>query len=159
MMYNFFMTSSARTLAPDSFTNFGELLRYLRERAEISQCELALQVGYHNFYMRRIEKNERLPQLAASEEKTLAPCKSGLRSASHAPKTDSALPKFESPLNSLPLSLTPILGREKQVKTVIKLLSRLDVGLVTLVDPRGVLKSIFDLRTLRASRSLWMNRS
>src|SRR5512138_825983 len=167
MMYNLFMTGSVGILAPDSFTNFGELLRYLRERAELSQRELALQVGYHYSYMSRIEKNERLPdsatlmarfvpalgledeprwterllKLAASEEKTLAPRKSGLGSASHAPKTDSALPTFESPLSSFPLSLTPLLGREKEVETVLKLLARFDVHLVTLVGPPGVGKT------------------
>ena len=166
-MYNFSMTGSVRTFAPETFNNFGELLRYLRERAELSQRELALQVGYHYSYMSRIEKNERMPdsatlmarfipalgledeprwterllKLAASEEKTLAPRKSGMGSASHAAKTDSALPTFESPLSTIPLSLTPILGREKEVETITKLLSRFDVHLVTLVGPPGVGKT------------------
>ena len=159
------MTGFVGALSPDSFNNFGELLRYLRERAELSQRELALQVGYHYSYMSRIEKNERLPdsatlmarfipalgledeprwterllRLAASEEKTLAPRKSGLSSASHPAKTDSALPKFETALSTLPLSLTPILGREKEVETLTKIISRPDVRLVTLVGaPFGI---------------------
>lgn len=166
-MYNPFMTGLVGALTPESFNNFGELLRYLRERAELSQRELALQVGYHYSYMSRIEKNERQPdsatlmarfipalgledeprwterllRLAASEEKTMAPRKSGLGSTSHPPKTDSALPTFESHISSLPLSLTPLLGREKEVETVIKLLSRFDVRLVTLVGPPGVGKT------------------
>src|SRR5512142_3322988 len=161
------MTGLVGALTPDSFNSFGELLRYLRERAELSQRELALQVGYHYSYMSRIEKNERLPdsatlmarfvpalgledeprwterllRLAASEEKTLAPRKSGLSSASHPAKTDSALPKFESALSTLPLSLTPLLGRDKEVETITKLLSRFDVRLVTLVGPPGVGKT------------------
>src|SRR5215216_1596158 len=167
MMYNPLMTGRTSTLNPDSFNNFGELLRYLRERAELSQREMALQVGYHYSYMSRVEKNERLPdsatlmarfipalgleneprwterllRLAASEEKTLTPRKSGLSSASHPAKTDSAFLILESPLNSLPLSLTPLLGREKEVETVTKLLSRFDVRLVTLVGPPGVGKT------------------
>lgn len=166
MMYNLFMAGLVGAFTPDSFSNFGELLRYLRERAELSQRELALQVGYHYSYMSRIEKNERLPdsatlmarfvpalgledeprwterllRLAASEEKTLAPRKSGLN-VSHPAKTDSALPIFESRLNPLPLSLTPLLGREKEVDTILKLLSRFDVRLVTLVGPPGVGKT------------------
>src|ERR1044072_2737355 len=48
-------------VSPQSFTSFGELLRFLRERAELSQKELALQVGYHYSYMSRIEKNQRTP--------------------------------------------------------------------------------------------------
>src|SRR5919204_3216387 len=106
------MTSSVGTLTPEQFSNFGELLRFLRERAELSQRELALQVGYHYSYMSRIEKNERLPdsatlmarfvpalgledepqwterllRLAASEEKTMAPRKSGQMAAPVQPK-------------------------------------------------------------------------
>src|SRR6185369_910117 len=167
MKYNVYMPVTTGNIHPDQFSNFGELLRFLRERAELSQRELALQVGYHYSYMSRIEKNERMPdsatlmarfipalgledeprwterllRLAASEEKTLAPRKSGLSGASHPPKTDSALPKFESPLSTLPLSLTPLLGREKEVETIVKLLSRFDVRLVTLVGPPGVGKT------------------
>src|SRR5215510_2898066 len=48
-------------ISPQNFTSFGELLRYLRERAELSQKELALQVGYHYSYICRIEKNQRMP--------------------------------------------------------------------------------------------------
>jgi hypothetical protein len=39
------MAGITGTLTPDHFNNFGELLRYLRERAELSQRELALQNG------------------------------------------------------------------------------------------------------------------
>src|SRR5215207_4011187 len=49
------------SVSPQSFTNFGGLLRYLRERAELSQKQLALEVGYHYSYMSRIEKNQRIP--------------------------------------------------------------------------------------------------
>jgi predicted ATPase len=49
------------SLSPDSFHTFGELLRYLRHRAAITQRELALQVGYHYSYLSRIERNERFP--------------------------------------------------------------------------------------------------
>ena len=58
------MSGITGTLTPEHFNNFGELLRYLRERAELSQRELALQVGYHYSYMSRIEKNERMPDSA-----------------------------------------------------------------------------------------------
>src|SRR5215213_7292514 len=51
------------SVSPQSFTNFGELLRFLRERAELSQKQLALEVGYHYSYMSRIEKNQRIPDL------------------------------------------------------------------------------------------------
>lgn len=165
-MYNLFMKGTSASLSPESFNNFGELLKYLRERAELSQRELALQVGYHYSYMSRIEKNERMPdsatlmarfipalgledepkwterllKLAASEEKTMVPRKAA-QVALTQPKADSALPVFESPFNPLPLSLTPLLGREREVATVSRILSRPDVRIVTLVGPPGVGKT------------------
>src|SRR5262245_55837717 len=155
------------TLIPYNFNNFGELLRYLRERAELSQRELALQVGYHYSYMSRIEKNERMPdsatlmarfvpalgldddaqwterllKLAASEEKTVAPRRGGQTPASHAPVVVSTLPTFDGPLASLPLSLTPLLGRETEAESLAKIISRADVRLVTLVGAPGVGKT------------------
>ena len=55
------MLDSVSAVSPASFPSFGELLRYLRKRAELSQRELALQVGYHYSYMSRIENNEYVP--------------------------------------------------------------------------------------------------
>ncbi|HLO18370.1 MAG TPA: helix-turn-helix domain-containing protein, partial [Anaerolineales bacterium] len=161
------MVSSGTAVSPDTFVYFGDLLRYLRERAELSQRELALQVGYHYSYMSRIEKNERMPdsatlmarfipalglenepkwterllRLAASEERTMAPRRSAQIVAPPAPKIDPALPAFEFSLSPLPLSLTPLLGREKEVTTVTKILARFDVRLVTLIGPPGVGKT------------------
>jgi len=167
------MSGTSGTLIPDSFNSFGELLRYLRERAELSQRELALQVGYHYSYMSRIEKNERMPdsatlmarfvpalglddepqwterllKLAASEEKTISPRRGGQSPASHAPMVASSLPTFDSPLNPLPLSLTPLLGREDEVQAIIRIASRVDVRLVTLVGAPGVGKTRLAIHT------------
>jgi predicted ATPase len=161
------MSGISGTLSPENFNSFGELLRYLRERAELSQRELALQVGYHYSYMSRIEKNERMPdsatlmarfipalglddepqwterllRLAASEEKTMAPRRGGQTPASHPPIVTSSLPTFDSPLNPLPLSLTPLLGREDEVEAITKIVARPDVRLVTLVGAPGVGKT------------------
>jgi transcriptional regulator with XRE-family HTH domain len=43
-------------LNPENFSNFGELLRYLRERAHFSQRELAALAGYHFSYISYLEK-------------------------------------------------------------------------------------------------------
>src|SRR5689334_25144967 len=59
-MYNQSM-EALLAVSPQSFNSFGELLRFLRERVELSQKELAMQVGYHYSYMSRIEKNQRTP--------------------------------------------------------------------------------------------------
>ena len=55
------MLDSVSAVSPASFPSFGDLLRYLRKRAELSQRELALHVGYHYSYMSRIENNEYVP--------------------------------------------------------------------------------------------------
>src|SRR5215207_9916913 len=109
------MTNMISAVSPESFHNFGNLLRYLRKRAELSQRELALHVGYHYSYMSRIENDEHIPDPAmlmarfvpalglekdpvwtqrllelatADEEAETAPAES--KSASLEPVTDSA---------------------------------------------------------------------
>ncbi|MBK8430660.1 MAG: helix-turn-helix transcriptional regulator [Chloroflexi bacterium] len=54
--------NKTNNITPEKFTNFGELLRYLRHRVAITQRELAIQVGYHYSYLSRIERNERFPE-------------------------------------------------------------------------------------------------
>jgi len=55
--------SSAR-VALDQFTTFGDLLKYLRRRAGLTQRELSIAVGYSDAQISRLEQNERLPDLA-----------------------------------------------------------------------------------------------
>lgn len=44
-----------------SLTTFGELLRYLRQRAQLTQRDLALAVGYSISQISRLDQNQRLP--------------------------------------------------------------------------------------------------
>src|SRR3989304_332616 len=55
------------TITPEKFTTFGELLRFLRRKADLTQRELAIAVGYSESQISRLEQNERAP-----EEATLA---------------------------------------------------------------------------------------
>lgn len=161
------MPSSVITASPESFVDFGELIRYLRERAELSQRELALQVGYHYSYMSRIENNERIPdtatlmarfvpalglddepvwtarllKLATSEGKTMTPRRGTRTLPSSTPTVDTTPLVSGTSLSSLPIGLTPLLGREKEIAAVKKKLSRFDVRLVTLIGPPGVGKT------------------
>ena len=160
------MPARPSAVTPQSFTTFGELLRYLRERAELSQRELALQVGYHYSYMSRIEKNERIPdaavlkaqfipalgledqpewatrllELAASRDKPLP--------SSPGPASDSPViaPREKegaepSVLTPLPIPLTPLLGRETEVAALKEIILRRGVRLVTVIGPPGVGKT------------------
>ena len=163
-MYNQHMEAVV-TVSPQSFTSFGELLRFLRERVELSQKELAMQVGYHYSYMSRIEKNQRTPdpttlmarfvpalelesepewtarllELAGSTESKM----SSTSSSSVAPKPvpATALPIFDLSSSNLPVILTPLLGRDEEVVGLTSLVAREDVRLVTLIGPPGVGKT------------------
>lgn len=51
----------------EKFTTFGDLLRFLRRRAGITQMELALAVGYSDAQISRLEQNLRLPDIPTIE--------------------------------------------------------------------------------------------
>jgi transcriptional regulator with XRE-family HTH domain len=48
-------------VTPEQFATFGELLRYLRRRAGLTQRELSIAVGYSDAHLSRLEKGERVP--------------------------------------------------------------------------------------------------
>lgn len=58
------MTTTSVTIALDRFTTFGDLLKYLRRRAGLTQRELSIAVSYSDTQISRLEQNERLPDLA-----------------------------------------------------------------------------------------------
>ena len=45
----------------DSFTTLGELLKYLRVRAQLTQRDLSIAVGYSEAQISRQENNKRIP--------------------------------------------------------------------------------------------------
>ncbi len=51
----------ATAQAPTSIARFGELLKYLRRRARMTQRELAIEVGYSEVHLSRLEGNYRPP--------------------------------------------------------------------------------------------------
>jgi tetratricopeptide (TPR) repeat protein/transcriptional regulator with XRE-family HTH domain len=59
------MTSFASAaLTPTTFTRFGDLLRFLRRRAQLTQRELSIAVGYNFAQICRLEQGQRLPDPA-----------------------------------------------------------------------------------------------
>ncbi len=58
------MPVTSASIALDQFTTFGDLLKYLRRRAGLTQRELSIAVGYSDAQISRLEQNERLPDLA-----------------------------------------------------------------------------------------------
>ena len=51
-------------VSPEKFSTFGDLLKYLRKREELTQRELAIQVGYSDTQISRLEQNQRVPDAA-----------------------------------------------------------------------------------------------
>jgi transcriptional regulator with XRE-family HTH domain len=51
----------------DKFSTFGDLLRFLRRRAGLTQMELAIAVGYSDAQVSRLEQNLRQPDIPTVE--------------------------------------------------------------------------------------------
>ncbi len=51
------------TTTLEKFTTFGDLLRFLRRRVAMTQMDLALEVGYSDAQISRLEQNLRLPDI------------------------------------------------------------------------------------------------
>ncbi len=61
------MSTSIPTSTLEKFTTFGDLLRYLRRAAGLTQLELSVQVGYSHAQISRLEQNLRLPDIPTIE--------------------------------------------------------------------------------------------
>ena len=58
------MPGQSFAFALEKFTSFGDLLKYLRRRAGLTQRELSIVVGYSHAQISRLELNQRTPDLA-----------------------------------------------------------------------------------------------
>ncbi len=66
------MPASIPLVTLEKFTTFGDLLRYLRRRAGLTQLELSFHVGYSDTQISRLEQNLRLPDLPTIEDRFVA---------------------------------------------------------------------------------------
>lgn len=57
----------------EKFTSFGDLLRYLRRRAGLTQLELSIAVGYSDPHISRLEQNMRLPDIPTIQARFINP--------------------------------------------------------------------------------------
>jgi predicted ATPase/DNA-binding XRE family transcriptional regulator len=141
-------------ITPDTFQTFGELMRYLRERAHLSQRDLAARVNYHYSYISRLENNQVIPDIATLKARFIPAL--GLENEAEwiARLLVFANPKKNLPANaspasparedipvSLPVPFTLLLGRERETAALTALLQRDEIRLVTLVGPPGVGKT------------------
>jgi non-specific serine/threonine protein kinase len=151
-------------LALDAFLTFGDLLKYLRRRARLTQQEFGAAVGYSHAHVARLESGERLPDLAAvkalfvpaldlADAPALAQRLIDLAAAAHSesqsnPPAHSVLQAFHR--GNLPVQLTPFIGRAQAVEAVRQLLRR--NRLVTLTGAGGVGKTRLALEVAQTLR-------
>jgi hypothetical protein len=67
------MTATIPASTLEKFTTFGDLLRYLRRRAGITQTELSIAVGYSISQISRLEQNLRLPDIPTIQARFIQP--------------------------------------------------------------------------------------
>ena len=66
------MSLSIPSSTLEKFTTFGDLLRFLRRRAGITQMELATIVGYSDTQISRLEQNQRPPDIPTIEARFIS---------------------------------------------------------------------------------------
>ncbi|MCE7981139.1 MAG: XRE family transcriptional regulator [Caldilinea sp. CFX5] len=166
-----------------AITNFGDLLRYLRQRAHLTQRDLALAVGYSISQISRLEHNERLPdeltllsvfvpalglaQEPATVERFLSLARRGRREAEASPLApaparaitdhDHPAPQAARCAPTLPHRLTSFIGRDQEISALQRLIQA--QRLVTLTGVGGVGKSSLALavaNTLAFPDGVWL---
>lgn len=140
---------------------FGELLKFLRRRARLSQRELSIEVGYSESHISRLEGDERppdrtsvlalfVPALHIQDEpeiidRLLALCESRhLSSEPTSPVTTAASVALHN--RHLPVQLTSFVGRDEELSEICMLLRTPGLRLLTLTGSGGCGKTRLALR-------------
>lgn len=156
----------------EAFTTFGDLLKYLRRRARLTQSELAIAVGYSREQITKLENNRRLPdltaltalfvpaldlderpdlvkrflQLAAAARTTKENQRAASSSGSASPRTSRT---------NLPPPLTSFIGRERELIEIQRLLDT--TRLLTLTGSAGVGKTRLALQLGAAMQEIFVD--
>lgn len=155
-------------VSPDQFASFGELLKFLRRRAGLTQRALSIAVGYSDTQISRQEHNQRIPDQATvaalylpvleiDDEPAWAKRLLDLTSGTTAPDQESSGSSPHShALNNIPLPLTSFIGREQEIAELKQLLSTdnantqsLNKRLVTITGPGGMGKTRLAIQVAR----------
>jgi transcriptional regulator with XRE-family HTH domain len=140
---------------------FGALLRHHRNSANITQEDLAARAGLTSQAIGLLERGERrrphrytVDKLAAALELTgqdLASFQAAARRSSIRRAT------AEPPRRDLPAPATPLVGRDHEAVSVLRLLLRGEVRLLTLTGPGGVGKTRLALEVVGRSRGAFVD--
>ena len=147
-------------ITPEHFATFGELLKYLRRQARLTQAELALAVGYSDAQISRMEKDERIPDPATITALFVPALDMGhqphwverlvdLAEAAHAAEAvqkagETRTEEPSTPPHNLPVRLTSFIGREKEISAALTLFNT--HRLVTILGPGGIGKTRFSFQ-------------
>lgn len=146
-------TYKTPAILPDQFTSFGELLKFLRRRAGLSQRELSIGVGYSESQISRLERNERAPDTAAVaarfvEALDLAREQEWLNRLLELAAKSRAEREVEEQqsqprtrLHNLPTPLTSFVGREAELERIVERLNHPECRLLTLTGAGGIGKT------------------
>jgi non-specific serine/threonine protein kinase len=165
------MPDSGKTASPLTISTFGELLKYLRRRARLTQQQLGIAVGYSEGYISRLESNQRSPDLSTlaalfvpalgleGESETVAHLME-LAANTHQGETrpgeslilshtyETVEVNEASIPSNLPLQLTSFIGRDSEIAKISQLLTREEPArLVTLTGAGGIGKTRLSIQT------------
>src|SRR6059036_3066959 len=112
---------------PDQFNSFGELLKFLRHRAGLTQIELSIAVGYSESQISRLEQNQRAPDEAAVAARFVSALDLEterawvtrlLELAAVDGEPEPLEHQAHAPSHNLPIQLTSFVGREKEMASI-----------------------------------------
>jgi predicted ATPase/transcriptional regulator with XRE-family HTH domain len=152
-----------------TINTFGELLKFLRRRAKLSQRDISIMVGYSEAQISRLETNQRPPDLTSIQalfvpalgieaepavvDRLLDLAKNSREKFAHFnppaegfPKPEElVLPTVTTHPHNLPLERTTFIGREKEIAALVRLLDH--HRMVTITGSGGTGKTRLSLRT------------
>ncbi len=144
------------------FATFGQLLKYLRRRAQLTQTELAIACGYSTPHISHLENNQRLPDEATllalfvpaldlQDEPELVERLLALAKTARGDRPGAAVTRSErsSMLGALPSPSTPFIGRVNELAEIEQLLADPACRLLTLVGPGGIGKTRLAIEVAR----------